>query len=203
MPNLTPNYKLKKPIKEIENADIDVINGNMDIMDAEVKKISDKANLSESEILILKNKNIKEYLGTINMYSAKNNYVQKVDLEIDTTKYSALELEVLSISDLYVGGYPPKEKVIFAINNVKIYEYPKATLDGDIVRSEIYLNNLLNGYTYKNISIYQDNARIYLQPDFETINYTIPKNQKSILTLKQTINEQKTFNIKINVIGIY
>lgn len=42
MPNLTPNYSLKKPIKSTENADIDVINSNMDILDSKLKEVSNK-----------------------------------------------------------------------------------------------------------------------------------------------------------------
>jgi len=37
MPNLTTNYSLKKPIKATENGDIDVLNGNFDIIDTELK----------------------------------------------------------------------------------------------------------------------------------------------------------------------
>ena len=73
MPNLTTNYSLKKPIKATENADIDVINGNMDILDASLKAnataIGTKANQSYvvSEINSLKSS---VNSGKDNVYSA-------------------------------------------------------------------------------------------------------------------------------------
>lgn len=56
MPNLTPNYNFKKPIKATENADIDVLNSNMDTLDTELKKVSDKANTKE--IIVIESINI-------------------------------------------------------------------------------------------------------------------------------------------------
>lgn len=53
MPNLTPNYNLKKPIKATENADIDVINGNMDILDTELKKSNDNISILKNQIKIV------------------------------------------------------------------------------------------------------------------------------------------------------
>jgi hypothetical protein len=43
MPNNTPNYGLVKPIKATESADIDVINGNMDKIDTQMKVNADAA----------------------------------------------------------------------------------------------------------------------------------------------------------------
>lgn len=41
MPDVTTNYGLKKP-KDNENADVDILNANMDIIDAELNKKAKK-----------------------------------------------------------------------------------------------------------------------------------------------------------------
>lgn len=62
MPNLTPNYKLKKPIKATENADIDVLNENMDTLDTELKNVNDNVTALDNKrklgIKILHNRTI-------------------------------------------------------------------------------------------------------------------------------------------------
>lgn len=43
MPTYTPNYNLQKPTKATDNADIDVINNNMEVIDSTMKGLNDKA----------------------------------------------------------------------------------------------------------------------------------------------------------------
>lgn len=70
MPDLTPNYKFKKPIFAEETADIRVINENFDIADEELKKANDtiknlgndKQNRTDSNLLTI----AKTIVGAIN-----------------------------------------------------------------------------------------------------------------------------------------
>lgn len=70
MPDLTPNYKFKKPIFAEETADIRVINENFDIADEELKKANDtiknlgndKQNKTDSNLLTI----AKTIVGAIN-----------------------------------------------------------------------------------------------------------------------------------------
>lgn len=99
MPTLTTNYALKKPIKATENADIDVINGNMDILDDVIIAISEKAEYSKDVVNVLKGAG-----------SAK----EKADLEYVNT-------EVGKKSNKIITDDTTSKKYEMGINNGMIY----------------------------------------------------------------------------------
>lgn len=63
MPNQTPNYNLVKPL-QTENYDVDVFNGNADIIDSEFKKIEDS-----KKVVILEDRDLMN--GWQNAYNTK------------------------------------------------------------------------------------------------------------------------------------
>ena len=65
MPNLTPNYKFKKPIPNEDVADITVINENFDIADNELKKSNDSINNLENNKQNKEDSTLKTLVKTI------------------------------------------------------------------------------------------------------------------------------------------
>lgn len=94
MPNLTPNYNLKKPIKATENADIDVLNENMDKIDTQMKANADNiTTLQNKKNILIKRANILTtgwvYDSTLGVYTYKINdsditSKDVVDINIET-----------------------------------------------------------------------------------------------------------------------
>lgn len=128
MPNLTPNYNLKKPIKATENADIDVLNENMDTLDIELKNVSNKAN--SKEIIV---KNI-----TINKENYTTVYFEDVTKAWFRYYYEDLEIKSTDVVDInftdsdIINGYASDLLSVTSSLNSKVYFYSEKKLNKNL-----------------------------------------------------------------------